>query len=145
MKSLLTSLCLAFLLLVPATAAEPGAYARTVTVTPLLKTQTDGAGKKLAYPVSGDAEVTVVHVEIPAGTQSNWHKHPVPCFAYMLEGELQVEMATGEVRTFKAGEAFAEVTDLLHNGINRTNKTAKLVMFVIGTTGQPYAVRAPAK
>lgn len=145
MKPILLLLVAASLALGRATAAENGAYSRTVAVTPLLKTQTDGAGRRLTYPTSGDAEVTVVHVEIPAGTQSNWHKHPVPCFAYMLEGELQVELAGGEVRTFKAGEAFAEVTELLHNGINRTNKPAKLVMFVVGTVGQPYAVKPPAK
>lgn len=125
-------------------AAQPGAYSPTIKVTPLMQTQVDGAGRKLAYPTAAAAEVTAVLVEIPPGMQSNWHKHPVPCFAYMLEGELHIEIDGGEVKVVKAGEAFPEVVDLLHNGINRGKTPVKLVMFVVGTVGQPYAVRAPA-
>ncbi len=131
------------LVAVPA-AAAPGAYSAGVTVTPLLKTEADGAGRKLVYPTAGAAEVTAVLVEIPPGGQTNWHRHPVPCFAYMLEGELLVELAGGEARTLKAGQAFAEVIDVLHNGVNRTDKPVRLVMFVIGTAGQAYAMRPPS-
>lgn len=121
--------------------AEPGAYARETKITPLVKTQVDGAGKPLVYP-TGPAEVTGVLVEIPAGAQTNWHKHPVPAFAYMLEGELRVDLETGASRTFKAGEAITEVVNLLHNGVVLGRTPVKLVMFVVGIAGQPYAVKA---
>jgi quercetin dioxygenase-like cupin family protein len=134
----------ALFLLVGSAPAEPAAYSAAVTVTPLLKTQADGTGRPLVYPADGPAEVTVVHVEIAPGQQTNWHQHPVPCFAYMLEGEVHVELATGETKVFKAGQAFAEVVDLLHNGRNPGPKPAKLVMFVLATAGRPYAVKAPA-
>lgn len=139
------TLLAAILLAGLAPAAEPRAYSRAVQVTTLLKTQMDGSGRKLVYPTNGDAEVTAVLVEIPPGAQTNRHTHPVPCFAYLLEGEVQVELPQGDVRTLKAGEAFAEVIDVLHNGVNRGSKPARLVMFVMGVTGQPYATRAPAK
>ncbi|MCM2274229.1 MAG: cupin domain-containing protein [Candidatus Didemnitutus sp.] len=129
---------------VSAGAAEPAAYSRAVSVTPLLRTQTDGAGKPLAYPVHAPAEITGVLVEIAPGQQTNWHQHPVPCVAYMLEGEVQVELPDGTVKTFRAGDAFAEVVQLLHNGRNPGPKPAKLVMFALGTVGQPYAVKAEA-
>lgn len=125
-------------------AAEPGTYASAVAIKPLLKTEVDGTGRPIAYPVTANPEVTVVHVEIPPGAQTNWHKHPVPCFAYMLSGELQIELADGTTKIVKGGEAFAEVVDVLHNGTNRGREPARLVMFVVGTTGQPYAVRPPA-
>ena len=123
-------------------AAEPGAYSRAVTVTPLLKTRTDGAGNPLVYPTHAAAEVIAVHVELAPGQQTNWHKHPVPCFAYVLEGDLEVELPDGTVKKFKAGDAVAEVVNLLHNGRNPGKTPVKLVLFAIGTVNQPYAVKA---
>lgn len=116
------------------------AYSSAVSVTTLLKTQTDGTGKKLSYP-AGTPEVTAVLVEIAPGQQTNWHVHPVPCFAYMLEGEISVELANGEKKTFKAGDAMAEAVNMLHNGTNPGRTPARLVMFIAGTAGQPFAVK----
>ncbi|PTX94575.1 cupin domain-containing protein [Opitutus sp. ER46] len=123
-------------------AAGEEAYPAVVKVTPLLRTTTDNAGQPLVYPRDGSAEVTALLVEIPAGAQTAWHHHTVPCFAYMLEGELQVETRGRGVRTLKAGEAFAEVVDLLHNGRNKTERPARLVMFVVGTEGKRFTVPA---
>ena len=122
--------------------AASNAYRRDVRVTPLLKTQADYAGRLIAYPTGGAPEVTAVLVEIPAKSQTGWHQHPVPCFAFILEGELQLHLDDGVVKTFRAGEALAEVVDKLHNGVNVTEKSAKLVMFVMGVAGKPYAVAA---
>lgn len=59
----------------------------------------------------------------------------------MLDGELSVETATGEKKTFRPGDAIAEVVNVLHNGINAGPQPVRLVLFVIGTAGQPFAVR----
>jgi quercetin dioxygenase-like cupin family protein len=123
--------------------AEAEAYRREIELKPLLKTQIDSAGKPIVYP-TGCAEVSAVHVIIPPGAQTGWHKHPVPCFAYILEGELDVQLASGETKTLKAGEAFAESVDVMHNGANKGGVPVKLVMFAAGTCGQPYAVKPPA-
>lgn len=125
----------------PALASE-SVYSPAVKVVPLLITQADGTGRPIVFPEN--PEVTVVTVEFPPGAQTNWHKHPMACFAYMLEGELSVELGSGEVRTVKAGEAFAEVVDVLHNGINRGTVPARLVMFVAGSAGKPYTTRPAA-
>lgn len=127
--------------LVSAGFAAEGAYAKETKITPLVKTQVDGAGRPLMYP-SGTAEVTGVLVELPPGAQTNWHKHPVPAFAYMLEGELRVDTELGASKTFKAGDVITEVVNLLHNGVVLSKTPVKLVMFAIGTAGQPYAVRS---
>lgn len=117
------------------------AYSSGVVAEILLQTRTDGAGAKLVYPTGAPAEVTTLLVEIAPGRQTNWHTHPVPCFAYVLDGELSVETATGEKKTFRPGDAIAEVVNVLHNGINAGPQPVRLVLFVIGTAGQPFAVR----
>lgn len=122
-------------------------YASPVKVTRLLKSTTDSAGRPLAYPKpeDGQAEVTALHVEIAPGGETGWHKHPLTCLAYLLEGELEVALANGEVHRVKAGDPLCEVVDLAHNGVNRREVPAKLVFFVLGTTRSgPFTVKVPA-
>ena len=129
-------------------AAAPAAvatdYAAAVKVTRLLKTTADAAGRPLAYPKAedGQAEVTALMVEIAPGGQTGWHKHPIGCIGYLIEGELEVTLADGRVHRLKAGEALCEVVDLEHNGKNTGAAPAKLVMFVLGTKdGGPFTVK----
>jgi len=124
----------------------PGAvaYASAVKVTPLLKTRVDAAGRRLAYPTDGPAEITAILVEVSSGGRTGWHKHPLPCVGYMLEGELHVTLINGRMNVFRAGEALAETVDLEHEGVNPGPGVAKLVMFVLGTEGQAFTVKTPA-
>ena len=124
----------------------PGAaaYAGAVKVTPLLKTGVDAAGRPLSYPTDGPAEVTALLVEIPPGGRTGWHKHPLPCVGYLLEGELHVTLIDGRVNILRAGEALAETVDLEHEGHNPGPGTAKLVMFVLGTQGKAFTIKTPA-
>ncbi len=124
----------------------PGAsaYAGAVKVTPLLKTQVDAAGRPISYPTDGPAEITALLVEVPPGGRTGWHKHPLPCVGYILEGELHVTLINGRVNVFRAGEALAEVVDLEHEGMNRGTAPVKLVMFVLGTQGKAFTVKTPA-
>jgi len=117
------------------------AYRNEITTQTILKTQTDSAGHKIAYPSAGTPEVSGVVVQIPVGKQTGWHIHTVPCFAYVLEGEVTVEWEDGSQHTIKAGEAFAEVVNLKHNGSNRGTVPAKLVMFVVGSKDTPIAIK----
>ena len=101
-------------LMLPLAASALDASA-TVKVTPLMKTTTSWDGKQIVYP-AGQGEVTGIIVEIAPGGTTGWHEHPVPSFAYILEGELEVTRASGEVKILKAGETLAEVVNTLHNG-----------------------------
>ena len=127
----------------PVLADRDLAYQESVKVTPLLKTTRDAGGKPIVYPGGKDAEVTGIMVEIPAGGETGWHIHTVPCFAYVLEGEVHVEMENGRTNVFKAGEAIAEAVALRHNGRNRGSVPAKIVFFAAGTHGQPFTVKKP--
>ena len=114
------------------------AYSKTIVVTPLMKTKVDADGKPIVWP-EAPAEVSAVRVEIPPGAETGWHKHPVPCFAYVLEGELTVRLESGVTKNLKAGDAFAEAVNVMHNGTNTGKVPVKLVMFAAGQADKPYA------
>ena len=112
----------------------------SVKITPLLKTENSWDGKPIVYP-KGQSEITGVLVEIAPGSETGWHLHPAPSFAFVLEGELAVQLKTGEVKKLKAGEAFAEVVNVLHNGRNTGAVPVKLIVFYAGVVGQKISVK----
>ena len=112
----------------------------TVQVTPLLQATTSWNGQPLAYPTE-PAEVTGLLVEIAPGGETGWHKHPVPSFALVLAGTLEVTLQDGSVNHLEAGEALAEVVDTLHNGRNVGTVPAKLAVFYVGVRGQPVTAK----
>jgi quercetin dioxygenase-like cupin family protein len=120
---------------------EAEVYEKRVQVTPLLRTTTTSAGQPIVYPEIADPEVTAMLVEIPAGAETGWHKHPFPCYAYILSGEILVDVQGGATNHFTAGQAFAESVDMLHNGRNAGPEPVRLVMFVTGEKGEPFTVR----
>lgn len=119
-------------------------YNQAVRSTPLLKTTTDVAGTPLAYPTNGAAEVSGVLVELPAGAETGWHKHTVPCFAYILSGEIAVTQKDGPTRTFHTGDAFAELVGIEHNGRTVGTESVRLVFFAAGVKGQPFTEKSAA-
>jgi quercetin dioxygenase-like cupin family protein len=136
-----------FLLLLALAAAAAHAqstegYLPVIKAIPLLRTTVTAGGQPIIYPKVDQPEVTAVLVEIPPGAETGWHKHPFPAYAYLLSGELTVELEGGKVNTFKAGDALAETVNMLHNGKNAGAEPVKLVMFVTGAKGEPFTVKA---
>jgi quercetin dioxygenase-like cupin family protein len=122
-----------------AVAPEPAPVAAAVPVQSkiLMRTQTSWDGKPLVFK-EGPGEVSALYVEIAPGAQTGWHQHPVPNFAYMLEGELEISLKDGRINRVKAGDALAEVVQVLHNGRNPSAaQAAKLVVFYMGGIGIP--------
>jgi quercetin dioxygenase-like cupin family protein len=123
-------------------AAAAQAYAETgVEVTPIVQTDTTAAGTPFAYPRTGDAEITALVVEIPAGAETGRHLHPQPTFVYVLEGTLEVEADDGTVRTFHPGDGFVEVVDTWHNGRNAGATLVRVLVVFAGARGEPNVVR----
>ena len=118
-------------------------YNRAVHVTTVLRTTTTVSGAPLTYPTGGQAEVSGMVVELPPGAETGWHKHTVPCFAYLLSGTIAVEQKDGPTRTFRAGDSFAELVGLLHNGRTVGTEPVRLVFFATGVQGQPFTVKEP--
>ena len=128
MRTFLPILCLATLLL---SAAEP------ITSTQLLKTRTTWNGAPIHYSASANPEVQALRVEVPAGASIPWHQHPVNNYAYILEGDLRVELEDKTFHEFHAGESFAEVVGTWHRGVNIGKGPVKLLVFYLGELGVP--------
>lgn len=136
-SSVIIPFALSWLWLPAAHSLEPSA---AVKVQPVLNTNFSWDGKPIEYP-SGKAEVVGMMVEIAPGGETGWHLHPIPSFAMVLEGELELQLKSGLVKRLKAGEALAEVVNTVHNGRNVGCVPVRLVVFYIGLEGEQQTVR----
>lgn len=111
-----------------------------IKVTPVMKTTQSWDGKPLVYP-AGQAEVTGLIVEIAPGAETGWHQHPVPSFALIMEGTLEVTLEDGRVRHLEKGDSLAEVVNTWHNGRNVGKNAVRIAVFYAGVVGQPLTVK----
>lgn len=116
---------------------EQSAAIKAVTV---LKAESSWDGAPLVYP-EGKAEITGMVIEIAPGGETGWHLHPVPSFGMVLEGALEVQLKSGELKRLNAGEALTEVVNTLHNGRNVGSAPVKLIIFYAGAVGQKLSVK----
>lgn len=114
---------------------------RNVSARKVLTSTTVSDGSRIRYIRADDPEVTVLVVDVPPGGSTGWHIHPVPVYAYMLEGMLAVELENGKTREFRKGDAIIEVVNTLHNGYNPGREKASLVVFYTGAVGVPNVVK----
>ena len=75
-------------------------------------------------------------IEIAPGAETGWHRHPVPSFAVILQGTLEVKLKDGRVKRLQAGEALIEVVNTDHIGRNICDIPVKLVLFFAGVVGR---------
>jgi quercetin dioxygenase-like cupin family protein len=134
------SLICGILLLVLDGAAKADEY-QNVEVKKLVTSSTASNGQPLAYLLTEKPEVTALIVTVPPGGETGWHKHPVPVYAYVLDGELTVEMKDGSKYSFKKGDAVFEVMNTMHNGFNSGHSKVSLVVFYTGAVGVPNVVK----
>jgi len=134
---------LALLLFLP-TLAFPIDETPAVKVTQLLKTTTAWDGKQIVYP-EGQAEMTALLIEIAPGESTGWHQHPVPSFAFLLEGTLEITLTDGRVKRMQAGEALSEVTDAMHIGRVLSKAPVKVVVFYASSVGKALTVNQSAE
>jgi quercetin dioxygenase-like cupin family protein len=111
-------------------------YNNSILVEKVLKSDTTSIGQRIMYPRVSDAEVTIAKITFPPGSETGWHKHDIPVFAYVMEGELTVELDNGKSVQFKQGSAFAEVFDTWHNGKNNEKENLVLIAFYMGEKGK---------
>ena len=120
--------------------ATPPAYQNLLT--PLLQSGTDVLGAPLAYP-EGAPNVTAAIVTVPPGGETGLHRHEVPLFAYILEGELTVDYGEKGKKTYLAGEAVLEAQHLPHNGTNTGAVPMKLLAVYMGGGDSKNTVAVP--
>lgn len=119
-------------------------YGGGVQAKVVLKSTVTSNGARIAYPVTDRPEVTAMTVTIAPGAETGWHSHPVPVYAWMLDGELTVDVEGGKSYRFTAGDPIIEVVNTRHNGRNTGKVPARLAVFYTGIEGKPSVVRTPA-
>jgi len=80
-------------------------------------------------------------VDLAPGAETGWHKHPVPVYAYVVSGNLSVDLEGDKHLSFPAGEAVIEVVNALHNGKNTGAVPVKLIVFYLGVEGTPNVIK----
>lgn len=116
-------------------------YSSGVSAKVLTKTSLTADGQKIVYLQTDKAEVTAMTVDIAPGAETGWHKHPVPVYAYVLSGELTVELEGGQRLRYGTGAAIIEVVNTLHNGKNSGAEPVKLAVFYLGAEGVPNVIK----
>jgi quercetin dioxygenase-like cupin family protein len=106
----------------------------------LLSTSTTIVGEMLHYPTSGRAHVTAAIVTLAPGAKTILHRHGVPMFAYILEGELTVDYGDRGKRTYRQGDALMEAMDVPHFGADAGAQPVRILTVYIGADGAPADV-----
>nr|WP_255610233.1 cupin domain-containing protein [Pantoea sp. DY-17] len=102
-------------------------------------------GQHIEHYPAGKPEITVIKMTLPAHSELPWHTHPMPNTAYILSGSLTIEdKASGETKTFNAGEAFNESIDIAHRGFT-TDQRAELIIFYAGVEGMELSIPLPGE
>jgi quercetin dioxygenase-like cupin family protein len=115
--------------------SSPGAQQQPIKRTDLLKAE-------LAEIKDGQMSVWVA--DVAPGAATGRHTHPTPRFVYVLEGAVVLEMDGRPTQTFKAGQAFVEMPNQVHNFKNAsTTESARALGFQYGTKGQPLQTNTP--
>lgn len=115
-------------------------YNGGLQVEQLLKTDTTRLGQGFVYPDTDNDEITISRITIQPGESTGWHKHDLPVFAYVLKGNLTVEMEDGQQMNFPENSTFAEVINTYHNGYNLGDTPVILLAFYLGEKGKPLSV-----
>ena len=99
---------------------------------PILSTGTSIVGETIRYPKAGPAHVTAAIVTLEPGGKTVMHKHGVPLFAYILDGELTVDYGKHGKRTYRQGQSFMEAMAVAHFGINNGAQPVRLLAVYMG-------------
>lgn len=116
---------------------RPEANGASIVVQELVKTNRSWDGELLrAYP-SGQPQVTIRRITIPAGARLETHSHPVINAGVLISGQLTVVTIDGKMLRLKAGDPIVEVVNTLHYGINEGKVPAEIVVIYAGAVDMP--------
>ena len=97
-------------------------------------------GEDIVYPTTGKAVVTSAIVVMAPGERTILHRHGVPLFAYMLEGELTVDYGAHGTRVYRQGDSFMEAMNVSHAGRNTGATTVRILAVYMGAEGSKDVV-----
>ena len=111
-----------------------------ITVNQLIKTSKGLGGKNISYPLSDQAELRLLKVNIPVGLRTPLHTHPAPMLVYVAQGKLK--HVRGEIISFfKDGESFVEANNGSEHYVESVGKeTAVIFVAVSSIKGLPTTI-----
>lgn len=105
----------------------------------LLETDKTVMEQEFVYP-RGQAKITGAIVTVPPGVKLQRHRHPVPLFGYILQGELIVDYGGAGERTYRKGDSLVEAFETPHQGRNGGKGVVKILVVYAGAVGVPNTV-----
>ncbi|HBS25059.1 MAG TPA: cupin domain-containing protein [Thalassospira sp.] len=108
----------------------------------LLDSGVNFVGEQVSYP-KGKARIRSVLATMAPGQKTGWHKHGVPTYGYILEGQITVDYGDGGKTTYRAGEGVLEAMDYWHEGINDGDVPARVVVVFMGAEGAENVIYKP--
>lgn len=106
----------------------------------LLETTESWIGAELPDYRDGKPKITMLKAIIPPGVKLNVHKHPVINAAMVLKGKLTVITEQKDTLIMREGDAFTEVVDTWHYGMNTGKRTVEIIIFYAGVEGMENTV-----
>ena len=88
-------------------------------------------------------EILVSEVNLAPGQESTPHRHNAHVFVYILEGQVNMQVAGSELVTLSPGEMFYENPDDIHMVSQNASDTesAKFLVYIIKTIGVPVTTQ----
>lgn len=108
---------------------QPPFVPAPVRVKPIMSTTTTVSGQPIVFP-QGPGRVVVGEYIIAPGAVLPLHQHPFPRFAYVLQGQLEVENRDAQqTYHYKPGDVVIEMIGQNHLGRNIGNEPVRLIVF----------------
>ena len=120
-----------------ASAEESSPLPKGFSAVPVLKSGKTADGDPLVYLQTQKPEVVSVIGTLEPKGQTALHRHPVPVFVYLLDGQLTVRTEGMEPRNYKTGEAFLESVNMWHQAFNEGDQPTKVLVVFLGEEGKP--------
>jgi quercetin dioxygenase-like cupin family protein len=108
---------------------------------PLFSGNTTVMDEVISWPTTGKAHVNALIVVLAPGEKTVVHKHGVPTFIHILEGEVTVDYEGHGKRTYRQGESFLEAMDVPHSGMNTGKVPVKILAVYMGADGAKDVIK----
>lgn len=116
-------------------ARAPDAADTAPKVQILLSTGKTIIGQPISYPAQTPVKITAAMITMQPGQSTGWHKHDVPLFAYIVDGELTVDYGPHGKRVYHKGDSFMEAIKDAHDGTSIGQTPAKILAVFLGAEG----------
>jgi quercetin dioxygenase-like cupin family protein len=100
---------------------------------------TDVIKQSLSDPELKDYEVVSRLMTVPEGfADSISHRHDAELFGYVIEGEVEIQLAGRPNATYRQGQMFYEPRNIVHSMLRNQSreKTAKILLMFIAKKGR---------